>query len=61
MKRKRYIIEMCNDFAKKFYENGMIKEAARLDAHRNGYIIGTVSDVEIMKEIIRMLEREDLR
>lgn len=57
MKPKRYIIEMCNDFTKKFYDAGLTEQAARIDALRNGYICGLIADVEVMKEILNMLER----
>lgn len=56
-KPKRYIIEMCNDFVKRYENAGKIKSARKIDNIRNNYIIGIVPEIDVIKSIIAEEEK----
>lgn len=51
-KPKRYIIEMCNDFIKHYANSGKSEKARKLDNIRNSYIIGIITEIDVIKSII---------
>ena len=56
-KPKRYIIEMCNDFIKRYDNTGKSETARKIDNIRNNYIIGIVPEIDVIKSIIAEEEK----
>ena len=56
-KPKRYIIEMCNDFVKRYESAGKLESARKIDRIRNDYICGMITEIDAIKSI--MTEEEN--
>lgn len=50
-KPKRYIIEMCNNYAKRNEAAGNMEIVERIEKTRNAYISAMLTEDEVIKEI----------
>lgn len=57
-KPKRYIIEMCNDFVKRYENAGKLESAGKIDRIRNDYICGMLTEIDVIKSIMAEEEKE---
>lgn len=56
-KPKRYIIEMCNDYIKKFENGGKSESAEKVNKYRNDYICGFLTETDVIKAIMAEAEK----
>lgn len=52
---KRYVIEMLNDYGKKYSENHIVQEA--IEKMRNGYICGIVTSDEVIRALCEIINK----
>ena len=50
-KPRRYIIEMCNDFIKRYENAGNIESARKIDRTLVAYIHGYIMEMDVVKFI----------
>lgn len=51
-KPKRYIIEMCNDFVKRYENAGKLESTRKINRIRNNYIRRMITEIDAIKSII---------
>lgn len=51
-KLKRYIIEMCNDFQKRYFQDGKYGSVQQIIKIRNAYIHGLITERDAIKSVV---------